>query len=386
MVKHKTRRFLSWLVIFALCFSLFGVSGGASASNTNYTVTYTNSTATAVTLHWTANNWSSITDTAMTRNGTTFTANLSVAEGATLTYCYHITAPTDSWDNNGGKNWTVTIPSAGRYEAENAALTGGAKVNTNHTGYSGAGFVDGYTASGAATAFTVQASAAGTYNTTLRYANATGSSKTVSVYVNGTRIKQSTFPSLSSWDTWADQTESLNLQAGSNTITYKYDSADSGNINIDYVTVLPGTTPTPTPTATPVPTAQPTAQPTATPSATPSPTPVVTPSPTPVPTATPTPTNTPTATPTPAVTPTPSPTVSPTPAAGITVHVKKPSGWNSAMRIHYWNLSPASVPVSGAWPGILMKSDGNDWYSYTIPGAASTSLILTTATANRQAI
>lgn len=366
MVRNKTRRFLSWLVIVALCFSLFGASGGASASNTNYTVTYTNSTATAVTLHWTTNNWSSVADTAMTRNGTTFTANLAVTEGATLTYCYHITAPTDSWDNNGGKNWTVTIPSAGRYEAENAALTGGAKVNTNHTGYSGAGFVDGYTASGAATAFTVQASAAGAYNATLRYANATGSAKTVSVYVNGTKVKQTTLASLSSWDTWGEQTESLSLQAGSNTITYKYDSTDSGNINIDYLTVLPGTTPTPT--ATPVPTVQPTAIP----SATPSPTPVVTPSPTPVPTATPTPspTNTPTATPTASVTPSPTAT-----AAGITVHVKKPSGWNSAMRIHYWNLSPSTVPVSGAWPGILMKSDGNDWYSYTIPGAASTSLI-----------
>lgn len=392
MVKTKTRRFLSWLVIFALCFGLFGPSGGASASSTNYTVTYTNSTATAVTLHWTADNWSSITDTEMTRNGTTFTANVSVAEGATLSYCYHITAPTDSWDNNGGKNWTVTIPSAGRYEAENAALSGGAKINTNHTGYSGAGFVDGFTVSGASAAFAVQTLAAGSYNATLRYANATGSVKTVSVYVNGTKIKQTTLESLSSWDTWGEQSESLSLQAGSNIITYKYDSTDSGNINIDYVTILAGTVPT----ATPSPTVQPTANPSATP------TPEVTPSPTPVPTASPTPTNTPTITPTntptatttptpspspshsptlsPTVTPTPSPTASATPsptatAAGITVHVKKPPGWNSAMRIHYWNLSPSSVPVSGAWPGILMKAEGNGWYSYTIPGAASTSLI-----------
>lgn len=45
------------------------------------------------------------------------------------------------------------------------------------------------------------------------------------------------------------------------------------------------------------------------------------------------------------------------------------------MRIHYWNLSPATVPTSGAWPGILMKSDGNDWYSYTIADAAGASLI-----------
>ncbi|EHS55498.1 alpha-amylase family glycosyl hydrolase [Paenibacillus sp. Aloe-11] len=60
---------------------------------------------------------------------------------------------------------------------------------------------------------------------------------------------------------------------------------------------------------------------------------------------------------------------------GLTVHFKKPSSWNSAIRIHYWNLNPATVPISGAWPGILMTSDGNDWYSYTITGAMGSSLI-----------
>ncbi|MEC0236117.1 alpha-amylase family glycosyl hydrolase [Paenibacillus kribbensis] len=60
---------------------------------------------------------------------------------------------------------------------------------------------------------------------------------------------------------------------------------------------------------------------------------------------------------------------------GLTVHFKKPSSWNSAIRIHYWNLNPATVPISGEWPGILMKSDGNDWYSYTIAGAMGSSLI-----------
>lgn len=60
---------------------------------------------------------------------------------------------------------------------------------------------------------------------------------------------------------------------------------------------------------------------------------------------------------------------------GLTVHFKKPSSWNSAIRIHYWNLNPATVPISGAWPGILMKSDGNDWYSYTIADATGSSLI-----------
>ncbi|MNO38238.1 Beta/alpha-amylase precursor [compost metagenome] len=38
-------------------------------------------------------------------------------------------------------------------------------------------------------------------------------------------------------------------------------------------------------------------------------------------------------------------------------------------------MSPATVPTSGAWPGVLMNSDGNDWYSYNITGATGASLI-----------
>lgn len=376
MVRNKTRRFLAWLIIFALCLSLFGPSGGASASDTNYTVTYTNTTATAVTLHWTTDNWATLTDTEMSGSGTTFTANISVAEGATLTYCYHITAPAASWDNNGGNNWTVLIPVAGRYEAESAVLSGGAKVNTDHAGYSGTGFVDGYTASGAATSFTVQASAAGTYNATLRYANASGSAKTISVYVNGIKIKQTLLANLANWDTWADQTEQLTLTAGNNTIAYKYDSSDSGNINLDYVTVLAGTAPTATPTATAVPTPAVTPTPTATPAATP--TPAITPTATPAVTPTAIPTSTPTAT----VSPSPTATAA---ATGITVHFKKPAAWNSAVRIYYWNLHPATVPAGEAWPGVLMSSDGNDWYSYTIADATATSLIFNDSSGNQTA-
>ncbi|ADO57001.1 alpha-amylase family glycosyl hydrolase [Paenibacillus polymyxa] len=73
--------------------------------------------------------------------------------------------------------------------------------------------------------------------------------------------------------------------------------------------------------------------------------------------------------------PTASPTLPTSTQNGLTVHFKKPASWNSAIRIHYWNLNPATVPISGAWPGILMKSDGNDWYSYTIAEATGSSLI-----------
>ena len=144
------------------------------------------------------------------------------------------------------------------YEAENATLASGAAVATDHTGYSGSGFVAGYWNTGATTTFTVNAPNSNTYNVTLRYANATGSAKTVSLYVNSTKVKQITLANLANWDTWSNQTESVSLNAGNNTIAYKYDTTDTGNINLDYIVLNTGSaTPTPTPASTPTPTPTP---------------------------------------------------------------------------------------------------------------------------------
>ncbi|MBW4083079.1 discoidin domain-containing protein [Paenibacillus sp. S150] len=165
---------------------------------------------------------------------------------------------------------STTAP-GGIYEAESAALSGGAKTNTDHSGYTGSAFVDGYLAQGAATTFTVTAASAGSYDAALRYANASGSTKTLSVYVNGTKIKQTSFANLANWDNWSTKTETLSLLSGSNTIAYKYDATDSGNVNLDNLTLTPGAAPTATPTAAPTSTPAPTATPTAAPTATPAP-------------------------------------------------------------------------------------------------------------------
>jgi hypothetical protein len=126
-----------------------------------------------------------------------------------------------------------------QYEAENAALSGGVVKSTSHSGFSGTAFVEGYTHSGAETSFTVNAPARGVYNVSLRYSNDTGSDKTLSIYVNGTRIRQITFADLANWDSWSDKAELLILNQGSNVITYRYDSGDSGNVNLDYIKLAP---------------------------------------------------------------------------------------------------------------------------------------------------
>gem|GEM_PF-221833 len=161
----------------------------------------------------------------------------------------------------------TSTPSGGTYQAESAALSGGAKVNTDHAGYTGSGFVDGYWTQGAATTFTVNAAVAGPYGLALRYANSMGSAKTLSLYVNGVKAKQTTLANLANWDTWSTVTDTVSLTAGSNTIKYQYDTTDSGNVNLDSLQLtFTDATPTPPLSPTPTPTATPTATPTPTPS------------------------------------------------------------------------------------------------------------------------
>ncbi|RSM59173.1 hypothetical protein DMH03_25220 [Amycolatopsis sp. WAC 01376] len=131
-------------------------------------------------------------------------------------------------------------PASTTYEAERAALSGGAGTNTNHAGYTGTGFVDGYWNQGAATTFTVNAPKTGAYNAALRYSNGPDpapGTKSVTVYVNGTKVKQVRLASTGNWDTWNTQPETLNLKAGANTISYRYDTGDAGNVNLDSLTV-----------------------------------------------------------------------------------------------------------------------------------------------------
>ena len=129
------------------------------------------------------------------------------------------------------------------YQAERASLTFPAKVAWDHVGYSGSGFVAGYgwvngaPSVGAATTFSVFASAEGNHLVDLRYANATGSTKTLSIYVNNSRVKQTLFASLANWDTWASRAEWLYLYPGWNAVSYRYNATDSGNVNLDFIRV-----------------------------------------------------------------------------------------------------------------------------------------------------
>ncbi|MFY0580588.1 TIM-barrel domain-containing protein [Cystobacter fuscus] len=131
----------------------------------------------------------------------------------------------------------TSAPDRTVYEAEEAILQGGSSIAKDHTGYSGSGFVASNWIQGATTKFHVRVPTAGSYAVSLRYANAMGSAKTLSVYVNGTKAVQTSLANLANWDTWAERAETLNLTAGDNIISYQYDPSDSGNVNLDSISL-----------------------------------------------------------------------------------------------------------------------------------------------------
>ncbi|MFE2291566.1 family 16 glycoside hydrolase [Streptomyces sp. NPDC059452] len=147
---------------------------------------------------------------------------------------------TEAWYTLNSLPGTQASPTL--YEAEEATLTGGAGVDTEHAGYSGGGFVDDFGTEGAAVTFDVRTEKAGTYDVGLRYSNGphpAPGTKTVSVHVNGTKVRQTSLASTTDWKTWATKNEQLELDEGRNTITYSYDSGDTGHVNLDLIAVHP---------------------------------------------------------------------------------------------------------------------------------------------------
>ncbi|GAB3855160.1 CBM35 domain-containing protein [Dactylosporangium cerinum] len=229
-----------------------GVSGTASRT---LTLRYANGTGSAktlslyvngsrvtqVTLNATANwdSWGTRVDTVALNNGTNSVAyRFDTADSGNVNLDSLVVAD-------------VPAPPAGTYEAESATLSGGTVVATDHSGFTGTGFVGGYTdelRGNAATTFSVSRSGAGSSSLTLRYANGTGSAMTLSLYVNGSRVTQVSLPATANWDSWGTRVDTVSLNNGTNSVAYRFDTADSGNVNLDNLVVASvATSPTPSP-------------------------------------------------------------------------------------------------------------------------------------------
>lgn len=126
----------------------------------------------------------------------------------------------------------------GRFEAEKARLSGGAKVVKNHPGFSGTGFVEGFYESNSATVtFKINADEMGTYNVSLRYAAGHGESKNIAIYVNGEKSEMLSLKSTGGWNKWGNHSISAFLKPGLNTIAFKSEFKTEDAANIDYIQV-----------------------------------------------------------------------------------------------------------------------------------------------------
>ncbi|RXZ76732.1 carbohydrate-binding protein [Paenibacillaceae bacterium] len=124
-----------------------------------------------------------------------------------------------------------------RYEAEAAALTN-VVVNTNHAGYTGAGFVDQFADVGDQVAFTITVPEDGYYSLVFRFGNNSGYAATRNLYVNNAFEFELPFQNQPDWDTWSHDTwHQVYLEEGTHEIKLAYELGNKGAINLDSLTL-----------------------------------------------------------------------------------------------------------------------------------------------------
>jgi alpha-galactosidase len=121
------------------------------------------------------------------------------------------------------------------YQAETCTISQGV-VESNHLNFTGTGFVNSDNVVGSYVECAVTATAAGTANVAIRFANGTTTARPMDVTVNGTLLATPTFPSTTNWDTWSTTNVTATLVAGTNAIRLTATTANGGP-NLDKLTV-----------------------------------------------------------------------------------------------------------------------------------------------------
>ena len=129
---------------------------------------------------------------------------------------------------------------AGVYEAEESVLHS-VGLEALHGAFDGWGYVAGWNADGQWIDFLVPASSAGSYDLTFRYAAGAGDASRL-VYVNGTNaVANQAFASTGTWDTYGTVAVTVQLAAGSNTVSLIFNGSlgSTNYLNLDRLTVEP---------------------------------------------------------------------------------------------------------------------------------------------------
>lgn len=127
------------------------------------------------------------------------------------------------------------VPTGTIYQAEDASLSN-ASVATTFSGYTGTGYVV-YGGPGGQIQWTVSIPSSGKYSLVFRYSNSASNNLPASVSVNGTVIKADlTFKSTGSGSTWSTTQTTGTVPAG--TVTILLTAGSSGGSNIDYLQIV----------------------------------------------------------------------------------------------------------------------------------------------------
>src|SRR5258706_9721695 len=127
------------------------------------------------------------------------------------------------------------------FEAERAQLQG-VQVSSEGRGFSGTGYVTGFTQPGSQVTFDVCAPQQGYYTADFTYAKGTDGVGTRTLVIDGKTFPgQPVFEPLWTWDMWSDGgRRSFHLDPGKHTVAIAFQQADSGEIRLDKLTFSSG--------------------------------------------------------------------------------------------------------------------------------------------------
>lgn len=118
------------------------------------------------------------------------------------------------------------------YQAEDYSMQSGCTIETEHSGYTGTGFLD-YGSSGTWGEWSaVSVTSSGVKTVDFYYANGSSSNRQCEIIVNGVNAGSIAFVPTGSWTTWDIASVDVNLNAGNNTIRVKANTS-SGGPNLD---------------------------------------------------------------------------------------------------------------------------------------------------------